>query len=126
MKFKNEKNDKIIRNNPGVKTIVMSMEQYLNQKQVINEKQQQTIESTPKKNGMSKVSAENNDPFSYKTKITQEELNKLQKKPLYKGQLAYIREFILPNNQEVTKDLIAKRLDVPLPLAQQLLEDSQK
>ncbi len=65
----------------------------------------------------------NNEGAVVKKKISAKDFISIRKKPLYKGQLSYIKDILLADNPEISADIVSERLDVPTETAKLLLND---
>ncbi|MBD3192230.1 MAG: hypothetical protein GF308_16435 [Candidatus Heimdallarchaeota archaeon] len=96
----------------------MSLEDFLN------------ISPSKKEEAVSKITEEPKDsmPKPICLRNDQEGLRgcspeELRKDPLYKGRLAYLEEVIVEDCPEISNSLLAEKLDIPVEVANLLLND---
>lgn len=50
----------------------------------------------------------------------------IRKNPLYKGQLAYLRDILMAEHPNLDEEIVSERLDVTPTIAKLLIDDCQK
>jgi hypothetical protein len=50
----------------------------------------------------------------------------IRKNPLYKGQLAYLRDILMAEHPNLDEEIVSERLDVTPTVAKLLIDDCQK
>ena len=51
---------------------------------------------------------------------------KIKSNPLYRGQLAYLRDILMAENPNLDEEIVSERLDVSTNIARLLIDDCQK
>ena len=52
--------------------------------------------------------------------------SEIRKNPLYRGQLAYLRDILMAENPNIDEEFVSERLDVSPSIAKLLIDDCQK